>query len=121
MPLSRGDTDAHSRITYLLVFAALIANVAPTCWSIDGFEESFRLVCDPQAEVSNCCSPSDICYSNGLCGGVQEAHNNTLRTPFFIGACTQQDFEDPKCAVAPKCRQNNSELAPPHTTTSMLR
>jgi hypothetical protein len=121
MPLSRGDPSARPRTTYLLVFAALVANVAPTCWSIDGFEESDRLVCDPHADVSNCCSPSEICYSNGLCGGVQEAHNNTLATPFFIGACTRQDFEDPKCAVAPKCRRNNSELAPPQTTASMLR
>lgn len=120
MPLARDPSD-HSRTISFQVFAALTTPVALACWSVDGFEESNRLVCDPQAEVSSCRSLSEICYSNGLCGALQEAHNDTLITSFYINACTQQDFDDPKC------RENNSDsacseyLPPPHTIRSVLQ
>jgi hypothetical protein len=103
MPLPRGNFRYHPQSICLLVFAALTTPVASACWSIYGVESTENLICNPQAEVSNCCSLSDVYYSNGLCGSVQEAHNDTLQAPFWIGGCTEQSFEDPVCAVAPKC------------------
>lgn len=107
--------DAQLAKTCLFLLVAHLTSATSSCWSIDGFQDSNALVCDPSAEVSSCCSASDICYSNGLCGGVQSAHSDTLHTPFFISGCTEQSFQDAACSVAPKCRRDNSELPSFHT------
>lgn len=72
-----------------------MVTAAAVYWNIDKIEDPDALDCEPSADASNCCKHSDICYSNGLCGGVQSDHPEaTLRTLFFVGGCTKQDFQD---------------------------
>lgn len=60
-------------ILFITLFSRLTSGET-SCYGNVGFPIEGPRVCDPTAQISNCCNPADICLSNGLClnaGGNQ--------------------------------------------------
>jgi hypothetical protein len=96
-------------LTFLIAAFLSIANAQdPACYSIAGVEVDGLFSCNPSAENSVCCSPGDICYSNGLCAPSQEYINAGAApiTPFFWNGCTDPTFQDSSCF--PECHSGQS-------------
>ena len=60
------------------------------CYNINRIQEPSYLVCNPEAEVSSCCSSGATCLSNGLC----EFSNITVST-YWTGTCTDYLWNSP--------------------------
>lgn len=91
-------------LTFLIAtFLSIVNAQDPACYSIAGVEVDSLFSCNPSAENSACCSPGDICYSNGLCAPSQESIDAGAATitPFFWDGCTDPTFEDSSCF--PEC------------------
>ena len=64
-----------------------------TCYGSDEAVFSGAIPCNPQAEVSNCCLFTDICYSNGLCA-PGPGQTNWGPTPYYTGYCTDRSWSN---------------------------
>ncbi|OBT71491.1 hypothetical protein VF21_09275 [Pseudogymnoascus sp. 05NY08] len=71
------------------------------CYDVTGLQSEAFFPCEPDAEVSSCCYPDDICFSNGLCSpspaNKAKHPKDFYVTPFFWNACSDPTFQDPKC------------------------
>ena len=64
-----------------------------TCYNSDKEISAGAIPCNPQAEISNCCGFTDICYSNGLCA-PGPGLNDADATPYFTGYCTDRTWSN---------------------------
>ncbi|EXJ53731.1 uncharacterized protein A1O5_12980 [Cladophialophora psammophila CBS 110553] len=87
-------------IFVLLVLGSSPATLAETCYNNIGNQDTGFVACDPNAESSACCSPGDICYSNGLCQPGPEQPNKGI-TPYYVDGCTDPSWNSPVCMA--KC------------------
>lgn len=60
-----------------------------TCYMLNGEVDAEMRPCDPSAEVSTCCRPTDLCLSNGLClgGGGNNGYSQQ--------GCTSSSWDSP--------------------------
>ncbi len=91
---------------FAILFAQLnsINALLNTCFSPLGGPNFKLFACQPEAKVSSCCSPADLCYSNGLCAPGPDSPNLTYYTPFFASGCTDSTWPSPACV--PNCLEN---------------
>jgi hypothetical protein len=68
---------------------------ASICYDASGSEDQ-RVPCDPTAADSACCTPGEVCYSNGLCGIGPKLPNNGLTT-FYTSTCTDPFYNASVC------------------------
>ncbi|OQU98234.1 hypothetical protein CLAIMM_04050 [Cladophialophora immunda] len=85
-----------SMLFLLLLLEASPATLAATCYNSIGNQDTSLVACDPNAESSACCSPGDMCYSNGLCQPGPEQPNKGL-TPYYVDGCTDPSWNSPVC------------------------
>ncbi|KAI0505623.1 hypothetical protein F5B22DRAFT_515826 [Xylaria bambusicola] len=84
---------SSSLILLTQAFAALAATTR-TCYHITGEPARHSpgrpkyMPCDPDAEVSNCCSEIDLCMGNGICLGFNAYNGYTFQ------ACTHPDWPE---------------------------
>ncbi|KAH8602360.1 hypothetical protein B0O99DRAFT_680489 [Bisporella sp. PMI_857] len=84
--------------TTFAIFSSSINGItAQTCFGHDGNQATTSFVCQPDAEVSSCCMPGDICYSNGLCKPTIKEKVDTALTAFFNFGCTDPTFNSTSC------------------------
>jgi len=74
--------DRASKALWLFCF--LLPLVQATCYTTFGDIQDGDVPCDPDNDVSTCCSANDYCLSNGLC--LDASANNVM---------TQQSCTDP--------------------------
>ncbi|OBT61301.1 hypothetical protein VE03_09572 [Pseudogymnoascus sp. 23342-1-I1] len=84
------------------IVACLLSQVqhvqSKICYESDGFESDTFYDCAPNADVSACCRPGDICYSNGLCHPGPDVEQGI--TAWYWHGCTDPTFQDPSCFSA---------------------
>ncbi|KFY51032.1 hypothetical protein V496_08993 [Pseudogymnoascus sp. VKM F-4515 (FW-2607)] len=102
--------DSTARLTFSMastlravtIVACLLSQVqhvqSKICYESNGFESETYYDCAPDADVSACCRPGEICYSNGLCHPGPEIEQGI--TPWFWHGCTDPTFQDPSCFSA---------------------
>jgi hypothetical protein len=89
-------------IRSLAVCVILVSRVyaqEPICYGQEGVQSDTIFACQPNAAESACCSPGDICYSNGLCAPGPTGNKDNI-TPFFWDGCTDSTFKSPECFSA---------------------
>lgn len=70
--------------------AAICYNAAGVAWTLNSqYPIDPWVPCDPEAEVSACCSSGDYCMSNGLC--MDSGSNNCLTQQ----GCTDSGWSTP--------------------------
>ena len=87
---------------YLLTLLSLVsvrvfAQIEKTCYFPAGNVALNNVPCDPNAEVSSCCSDRSFCLANGLCRVENSDTELDDTVEFARGACTDQSFQDPAC------------------------
>ncbi|KAF2230724.1 hypothetical protein EV356DRAFT_536096 [Viridothelium virens] len=65
------------------------------CYYPDGSINSGDEPCDPDAEVSMCCSNTKQCLTNGLCALIDAASNTDIN--FARGTCTDETWQSEIC------------------------
>ena len=110
MPARIRQSPTMPLVTFPLALATLIAtyNVAyvwcgDQCFNIDQVQAGDNFPCEPSASSSNCCSPNDICLSNGLCQPT--IPNSKYFTQLYTGYCTDPLFTNE--TICPKICNNN--------------
>jgi len=90
----------HSRVTFLSLFAAVIAVAASqTCYGLDGTQlDDTYAPCKPSAKHSGCCatkrsSGADLCLDNGLCMSTRDE----LMGMIWQSGCTDSTGKDVAC------------------------
>ena len=86
-----------------------------TCYSSSDAVATGAVPCNPQAESSTCCMPTDICYSNGLCAPGPGLPNGG-DTPYYTGSCTDRSWSNDTdcpsiCNNQPGCEFRHSTRA----------
>ncbi|KFZ07987.1 hypothetical protein V502_09629 [Pseudogymnoascus sp. VKM F-4520 (FW-2644)] len=92
----------------IVLFSYLLSQVplvqSTICYDTTGLQSEKYYPCEPDAEVSSCCSPGDICFSNGLCApspASKASHPKDFYvTPFYWNSCSDPTYKDPKCFSA---------------------
>ncbi|KFY28661.1 hypothetical protein V493_02816 [Pseudogymnoascus sp. VKM F-4281 (FW-2241)] len=92
----------------VLFFFCLLPQVSfaqsPVCYGPKGLQSEKYYPCEPNAEISACCAPGDICFSNGLCAPsadtIAKHPPNFFVSPFFWNGCSDPTFKDPRCFSA---------------------
>ncbi|KFY68295.1 hypothetical protein V498_10676 [Pseudogymnoascus sp. VKM F-4517 (FW-2822)] len=100
--------SAPSYLRAVILLSCLLSQVplaqSAICYGTTGLQSDKKFPCEPDAEVSACCDPGDICFSNGLCSPSQALKDKKPKgfylTPFFWGACSDPTYKDPKCFSA---------------------
>jgi hypothetical protein len=91
-----------STLRAVIIIACLLSQVqkalSKICYESTGLESKQYFDCDPGAQVSSCCRPGDICYSNGLCTPGPTEDQGV--TPFYWHGCSDPTFKDPSCFSA---------------------
>ncbi|KFY29359.1 hypothetical protein V491_00085 [Pseudogymnoascus sp. VKM F-3775] len=91
-----------STLRAVTIIACLLSQVqhvqSKICYETDGFESDSFYDCAPNANVSACCRPGEICYSNGLCHPGPELEQGI--TPWYSHGCTDPTFQDSSCFSA---------------------
>ncbi|KFY81172.1 hypothetical protein V499_00054 [Pseudogymnoascus sp. VKM F-103] len=91
-----------STLRAVTLVACLLSQVqhvqSKICYESNGFESTSYYDCAPDAAVSACCRPGDICYTNGLCHPGPDAEQGI--TPWYWHGCTDPTFQDPSCFSA---------------------
>ncbi|KFY35622.1 hypothetical protein V494_05743 [Pseudogymnoascus sp. VKM F-4513 (FW-928)] len=91
-----------STLRAVTIVACLLSQVqhvqSKLCYESNGFESETYYDCQPDAKVSACCRPGDICYSNGLCHPGPDAEQGI--TDWYWHGCTDPTFQDPSCFSA---------------------
>ncbi|KFX97597.1 hypothetical protein O988_04781 [Pseudogymnoascus sp. VKM F-3808] len=91
-----------STLRAVTVIAFILSQVqqvqSKVCYESNGFESQQYYDCQPDADVSACCRPGDICYSNGLCHPGPDADQGI--TDWYWHGCTDPTFQDPSCFSA---------------------
>ena len=77
-------------ITLLFSFVHTCFCQLQVCYqAVDG-EVAGDFPCDPDANVSSCCSPGNICSSNLYCISASNQQN-------YVGTCTDMTWNSPAC------------------------
>lgn len=105
MSSARSSLSMAISLRAIVLLTCLLSRVplaqSTTCYSTEGLPETNYYPCEPDAAVSSCCAPGDICFSNGLCSPSQARQNanpeGTFITTFYRDSCTDPSFKDPKC------------------------
>ncbi|OBT38521.1 hypothetical protein VE00_11085 [Pseudogymnoascus sp. WSF 3629] len=91
-----------STLRAVTIVACLLSQVqyvqSKICYESNGFESTSYYDCQPDAAVSACCRPGDICYTNGLCHPGPDVQQGI--TPWYWHGCTDPTFRDPSCFSA---------------------
>lgn len=91
-----------STLRAVTIVACLLSQVqhvqSKICYESNGFESQTYYDCAPDAAVSACCRPGDICYSNGLCHPGPDEEQGI--TAWYWHGCTDPTFQDPSCFSA---------------------
>ncbi|KFZ16866.1 hypothetical protein V502_04858 [Pseudogymnoascus sp. VKM F-4520 (FW-2644)] len=91
-----------STLRAVTIVACLLSQVqyvqSKICYESNGFESETYYDCAPNADVSACCRPGDICYSNGLCHPGPDVEQGI--TAWYWHGCTDPTFQDPSCFSA---------------------
>lgn len=95
-------------ISLVLFLATWFVTAAPNngiCYNTDQIQDGGYLPCDPEAEVSFCCKPGDICLSKGLC--EPSVNTSSYDTPYFTSLCTDYSWNSPSTCLE-ICNNNPS-------------
>lgn len=122
--IARFTFSMASTLRAVTIVACLLSQVqhvqSKICYESSGFESETYYDCAPDADVSACCRPGDICYSNGLCHPGPEVEQGI--TAWFWHGCTDPTFQDPSCfsacfsGKAIRCMgTRRSSVSRPHT------
>ena len=76
------------------------------CFDRGGNQDLDLHACSLNGTYPQCCEPTQLCASNGLC-----AHRNQggAYTPYVIGGCIDSDWSDEGCVS--ECKDSESRLA----------
>ncbi|KAI1389849.1 uncharacterized protein F4822DRAFT_216501 [Hypoxylon trugodes] len=86
-------TSAAFSIANLIAAGLAVTSEYQTCYRIDGAAMASVRRCDNTTTGhSACCSPGEVCYSNGVCYGHTSGSQDWLRE-----GCTDHTWKDPAC------------------------
>ena len=94
----------------LLIFCFYKRAVAdtPVCYNVTSdISPKDLLPCDPSAEISQCCLPGWICYSNSLCAAGPDISFNGENTYYVLG-CTDLSLQGALCQAERICIEEQS-------------
>lgn len=80
-------------ISFLLVLIAVASSTDLKCYTPGKQENTGLLPCSPSSNTTACCSPGDICYSNGVCKAPPD-NKQGVAGQLFINGCTDPDWAE---------------------------